>query len=76
MDACLDAIARCGTLDELKAAAKAFPVSLTDGQQATVKAAYVERKACLLRVIEEQAEPEPQDSLAQFDAEYNETTAP
>lgn len=73
MDKCLDAIARCGTLDELKAAAKAFPVSLTDGQQATVKAAYVERKACLLRAIEEQ--PEPQDSLEQFDAEYNETPA-
>lgn len=74
MDACLDAIARCGTLDELKTAAKAFPVSLTETQQATVKAAYAERKTCILRndadVHAEQAS-EPQDSLAQFDAELN-----
>ena len=74
MDACLDAIARCGTLDELKAAAKAFPVSLTDTQQATVKAAYAERKTCILRndadIHAEQAS-EQQDSLAQFDAELN-----
>lgn len=75
MDACLDAIARCGTLDELKSAAKSFPVSLTETQQATVKAAYAERKTCILRndadIHAEQAS-EPQDSLAQFDAELNE----
>lgn len=76
MDACLDAIARCGSLDDLKAAAKGFPADLSAGQKARVNDAYAERKACLLRAIEEQAEPEPQDSLAQFDAEYNETTAP
>lgn len=74
MDTCLDAIARCGTLDELKSAAKAFPVSLTDTQQATVKAAYAERKTCILRndadIHAEQAS-EQQDSLAQFDAELN-----
>lgn len=53
MDACLDAIARCGDLDELRAAAKGFPATLTDEQKATVASAYAERKACLDRVQEE-----------------------
>lgn len=71
MDNCLDAIARCGDLDQLRAAAKTFPATLTDGQKATVAAAYAERKACLDRVQEETAAiAQSQDD---FDAELNDT---
>ena len=69
MDACLDAIARCGDLDQLRAAAKTFPATLTDGQKATVAAAYAERKACLDRV-QQDAETTAQ-SQDDFDAELN-----
>jgi len=69
MDACLDAIARCGDLDQLRAAAKSFPATLADDQKAKVAAAYAERKACLDRVQQEA------DTTAQsqddFDAELN-----
>jgi hypothetical protein len=71
MDACLDAIARCGDLDQLRAAAKTFPATLTDGQKATVAAAYAERKACLDRAHEETAATA--QSQDDFDAELNET---
>jgi len=71
MDACLDAIARCGDLDQLRAAAKSFPATLADDQKAKVAAAYAERKACLDRVQQEA------DTTAQsqddFDAELNDT---
>lgn len=71
MDACLDAIARCGDLDQLRAAAKTFPATLTDGQKATVAAAYAERKACLDRAHEETAATA--QSQDDFDAELNDT---
>jgi hypothetical protein len=58
MDACLDAIARCGDLDQLRAAAKTFPATLADDQKSKVAAAYAERKACLDRVQEEALPPE------------------
>lgn len=71
MDACLDAIARCGDLDQLRAAAKGFPATLTDDQKATVAAAYAERKTCLDRAHEETtATAQSQDD---FDAELNDT---
>ena len=70
MDACLDAIARCGDLDQLRAAAKTFPATLTDGQKATVAAAYAERKTCLDRAHEETTATQSQDD---FDAELNDT---
>ena len=70
MDACLDAIARCGDLEQLRAAAKTFPATLTDGQKATVAAAYAERKACLDRAHEESTATQSQDD---FDAELNDT---
>ena len=63
MDACLDAIARCGDLDELRTAAKTFPATLTDEQKATVAAAYAERKACLDRVQEEALPPEDDSDI-------------
>ncbi len=69
MDACLDAIARCGDLDQLRAAAKTFPATLTDDQKATVAAAYAERKACLDRV-QQDADTTAQ-SQDDFDAELN-----
>ncbi len=68
MDACLDAIARCGDLDQLRAAAKGFPATLTDDQKATVAAAYAERKTCLDRAHEETTATQSQDD---FDAELN-----
>ena len=69
MDACLDAIARCGDLDQLRAAAKGFPATLADDQKATVAAAYAERKTCL-----ESADSEtPVQSQDDFDAELNDT---
>ena len=68
MDACLDAIARCGDLDQLRAAAKTFPATLTDDQKATVAAAYAERKTCLDRAHEETTATQSQDD---FDAELN-----
>ncbi len=71
MDACLDAIARCGDLDQLRAAAKTFPATLTDDQKATVAAAYAERKACLDRAHEETAATA--QSQDDFDAELNDT---
>ncbi len=67
MDACLDAIARCGDLDQLRAAAKGFPATLTDDQKATVAAAYAERKTCLDRAQEETTTQSQDD----FDAELN-----
>jgi hypothetical protein len=70
MDACLDAIARCGDLESLRAAAKTFPPTLTDDQKATVAAAYAERKACLESVQEETTTAQSQDD---FDAELNST---
>lgn len=69
MDACLDAIARCGDLDQLRAAAKTFPATLTDDQKARVAAAYAERKACL----ESAASDAPVQSQDDFDAELNNT---
>jgi len=69
-DACLDAIARCGDLEQLRAAAKTFPATLTDDQKATVAAAYAERKACLDRAQEENTTAQSQDD---FDAELNDT---
>ena len=71
MDACLDAIARCGDLDSLRAAAKTFPATLTDDQKATVAAAYAERKACL----ESAASDAPVQSQDDFDAELNSNAA-
>ena len=68
MDACLDAIARCGDLDQLRAAAKGFPATLTNDQKATVAAAYAERKTCLDRAQEETTATQSQDD---FDAELN-----
>ena len=68
MDTCLDAIARCGDLDQLRAAAKGFPATLTDDQKATVAAAYAERKTCLDRAHEETTTTQSQDD---FDAELN-----
>lgn len=70
MDACLDAIARCGDLDQLRAAAKTFPATLADDQKARVAAAYTERKACLESVQEETSTAQSQDD---FDAELNDT---
>ena len=70
MDACLEAIARCGDLDQLRAAAKTFPATLADDQKARVAAAYAERKACLDRVQEETTTAQSQDD---FDAELNDT---
>lgn len=70
MDACLDAIARCGDLDQLRAAAKTFPATLTDDQKAKVAAAYAERKTCLDRAHEETTATQSQDD---FDAELNDT---
>lgn len=67
MDACLDAIARCGDLDQLRAAAKTFPATLADDQKARVAAAYAERKACL----ESAASDAPVQSQDDFDAELN-----
>ena len=64
MDACLDAIARCGDLDQLRAAAKTFPPTLTDDQKATVAAASAERKTCLDRAVNEQSQDD-------FDSELN-----
>ena len=70
MDACLDAIARCGDLDQLRAAAKTFPATLADDQKSKVATAYAERKACLDRVQEETSTAQSQDD---FDAELNDT---
>ena len=70
MEACLDAIARCGDLDQLRAAAKTFPATLTDDQKATVASAYAERKTCLDRAHEETTATQSQDD---FDAELNDT---
>ena len=67
MDACLDAIARCGDLDQLRAAAKGFPATLTNDQKAKVAAAYAERKTCLDRAQEETTTQSQDD----FDAELN-----
>ena len=64
MDACLDAIARCGDLDQLRAAAKTFPATLTDDQKATVAAAYAERKTCLDLAVSGQSQDD-------FDSELN-----
>ncbi len=69
MDACLDAIARCGDLDQLRAAAKGFPATLADDQKAKVAAAYAERNACLDRV-QQDADTTTQ-SQDDFDAELN-----
>jgi hypothetical protein len=69
MDACLDAIARCGDLDQLRAAAKGFPATLADDQKAKVAAAYAERKACLDRV-QQDADTAAQ-SQDDFEAELN-----
>ena len=69
MDACLDAIARCGDLDQLRAAAKTFPATLADDQKAKVAAAYAERKACLESAASD--EPAPLQSQDDFDAELN-----
>lgn len=59
MDACLDAIARCGDLESLRAAAKTFPASLSSEHQQTVNAAYKERKACLESAAATESEPAP-----------------
>jgi len=67
MDACLDAIARCGDLDQLRAAAKTFPATLADDQKATVAAAYAERKTCLDRSVSGQSQDD-------FDSELNAQT--
>lgn len=67
MDACLDAIARCGDLESLRAAAKTFPATLADDQKSKVATAYAERKACL----ERDAEESPMQSMDDFDAELN-----
>ena len=67
MDACLDAIARCGDLESLRAAAKTFPATLTDDQKATVAAKYAERKTCLDRAANEQSQDD-------FDSELNAQT--
>lgn len=71
MDACLDAIARCGDLESLRAAAKTFPATLEDDQKARVAAAYAERKACLEGASSN--EPAPVQSQDDFDAELNDT---
>lgn len=71
MDACLDAIARCGDLESLRAAAKTFPATLEDDQKARVAAAYAERKACLESASSN--EPAPVQSQDDFDAELNDT---
>lgn len=72
MDACLDAIARCGDLDQLRAAAKTFPATLADDQKSKVATAYAERKACLESVQEETSTAQSQDD---FDAELNSNAA-
>jgi hypothetical protein len=69
MDACLDAIARCGDLDQLRAAAKTFPATLADDQKSKVATAYAERKACL----ESASSDAPVQSQDDFDAELNDT---
>lgn len=72
MDACLDVIARCGDLDQLRAAAKTFPATLADDQKSKVATAYAERKACLESVQEETSTAQSQDD---FDAELNSNAA-
>lgn len=67
MDACLDAIARCGDLESLRSAAKTFPATLADDQKSKVSTAYAERKACL----ESAASDAPVQSQDDFDAELN-----
>lgn len=63
-DACLDAIARCGDLESLRAAAKTFPASLSPEHQQAVNAAYKERKARLETTgspeLEFATDPEPE----------------
>ena len=49
LTACLDAIAKSGTLDELKSAARGFPKTLSDEHKARVSHAYTERKNCMDR---------------------------
>lgn len=73
LNACLDAIARTGSLDDLKAAAAGFAAhNLTDDQKARVSAAYSERK-CILSAQAEVVEAEPayDEEAARFDAELN-----
>ena len=69
MDACLDAIARCGDLESLRAAAKTFPATMPEDHKSRVAAAYAERKACL----ESAASDAPVQSQDDFDAELNDT---
>ena len=69
MDACLDAIARCGDLESLRAAAKTFPATMPEDHKARVAAAYAERKACL----ESASSDAPVQSQDDFDAELNDT---
>ena len=66
LTACIDAIAKSGTLDELKSAARGFPKTMSDEHKARVSQAYTERKNCLERneyVYAEEAD--------RFDAELN-----
>jgi hypothetical protein len=68
MNACLDAIARCGDLESLRAAAKTFPATMPEDHKSRVAAAYAERKACI-----ESADSETHvQSQDDFDAELNE----
>ena len=73
LNACLDAIARTGSLDDLKAAAAGFAAyTLTDDQKARVSAAYAERKSILSAQVEVvEAEPAYDEEAARFDAELN-----
>lgn len=71
MDACLDAIARCGDLESLRAAAKTFPATMPEDHKSRVAAAYAERKACI-----ESADSETHvQSQDDFDAELNSNAA-
>lgn len=71
MDACLDAIARCGDLESLRSAAKTFPATMPEDHKSRVAAAYSERKACI-----ESADSEtPAQSQDDFDAELNDNPA-
>ena len=71
MDACIDAIARCGDLESLRAAAKTFPATMPEDHKARVAAAYAERKACL----ESASSDAPVQSQDDFDAELNSNPA-
>lgn len=73
LDACLDAIARTGSLEDLKSAAAEFSAhALSDDQKAQVNAAYAERKRVLTPEPEVIVGESADEDLARFDAELNE----